>query len=78
MKVNQMVMLVGSDGYMPPFGSTGTIVGIEEDGEYRVLFPGHACPALPGDWWIAPGSWLMPIDPDDKLKSEDRELELTT
>jgi hypothetical protein len=60
-------MLVGTDGYMPPFGALGQIVEpMDEDGDYGVLFFAHPCPNPPGIHWYAPPSWLMPIDGNEK------------
>jgi hypothetical protein len=61
LKIGQLVMLVGSDGYMPPFGAIGEIVAFDGE-EYEVLFPRHPCPVPPGVTWFAEPSWLMPID----------------
>ena len=60
LKIGQLVMLVGCDGYMPPLGAIGEVVGFE-DGDYDVLFPKHPCPVPPGITWCAAPSWLMPI-----------------
>jgi len=61
LKRGQLVMLVGTDGFMPPLGAEGEIVGF--DGEYyEVLFPKYPCPNPPGEWWLAPPTWLMPLN----------------
>lgn len=62
MKIGQLVMLVGTDGFMPPFGSIGEIVGPFDGEDYEVEFPRHPCPAGPETWWYVPPSMLMPID----------------
>lgn len=62
MRVGQLVMLIGTDGYMPPLGAVGEVVEpMDEDGDLGVLFPLHPCPNPPGIHWYAPPSWLMPI-----------------
>jgi hypothetical protein len=82
MKVGTLVMLVGSDGYMPPFGSIGEIVEpLDSDGDYGVLFPKHPCPArgLGGAYepqWYAKPSWLMPIDGGLPAIADEREYAL--
>lgn len=64
MRVGQRVMLVGSDGYMPPFGAIGVIVGaLDWMGDHEVWFPDHPCPVGDESTWDAHYSWLMPIDP---------------
>lgn len=77
MRIGQLVMLVGTDGYMPPLGAIGEIVGpLDEDGDYEVLFPQHLCPVPPGVTWAAQAHWLMPIDPPSKMKNEEKHLEI--
>lgn len=61
-KRGQLVMLVGSDGFMPPFGSVGEVLAFDGE-DYDVEFPGYPCPNPPGTFWCAPPSWLMPIEP---------------
>jgi hypothetical protein len=62
LRIGIMVILVGTDGCMPPLGSYGEIVEMpDEEGWYGVLFPHHPCPAGPEPWWFAPPSWLLPI-----------------
>lgn len=59
-----MVILIASDGCMPPLGAYGEIVaGPDPDGDYEVLFPHYPCPAGPEVTWFAPPAWLLPIDP---------------
>lgn len=57
-------MLVGSDGYMPPFGAIGEIIGFDGD-DYEVLFEKYPCPVGDEITWFAAPSWLMPIKPDN-------------
>lgn len=68
--VGSHVLLIGSDGYMPPFCSYGQIVSdFDEDGDCDVLFFAHPCPVPPDISWVAHRSWLMPID---DLSSEEK------
>ena len=67
-KIGQMVMLVGTDGFMPPFGAIGEVTGYDGE-DYDVLFPKHPCPVPPGITWCALPNWLMPIDGDRLLFS---------
>lgn len=62
LSIGQLVILIDDDGYMPPHGSYGEIVeGMDQDGDYGVLFPSHPCPNPPGVHWYAPRAWLRPI-----------------
>jgi len=62
LRVGTVVILVGTEGYMPPLGSYGEIVeSIDADGDYGVLFPLHPCPNPPGIHWFAPRDWLLPV-----------------
>ncbi|TDV06045.1 hypothetical protein C7408_12426 [Paraburkholderia caballeronis] len=62
MKVGTVVILIGTDGYMPPIGSYGEIVEpLDMDGDYGVLFPLHPCQNPPGIHWYARGTWLLPV-----------------
>ena len=79
MKVGQLVMLVGTDGFMPPLGAIGEIVGLlDELGDHEVLFPGHPCPVPPGITWEAQAHWLMPLDDDATRAILERELSIPT
>lgn len=61
MKLGQLVMLVGTDDFMPPLGAIGEIVGLlDDDGDYRVIFPKYPCP-VEDITWYAQAHWLMPI-----------------
>lgn len=61
--VGQIVLLIGTDGYMPPVGSVGEIVEpLDEQGDYAVLFDECPCPVPPGPWWYIPAMWLIPLD----------------
>ena len=60
MKVGQLVMLVGTDGFMPPMGTVGEIVEAFDGEDYGVLFPRHPCPVESPEWYVPP-SMLMPI-----------------
>jgi len=60
MLVGDLVMLVGSDGYMPPFGSIGTIIEPFDGEDYGVIFDNHICPVGEPQWYAQP-SWLMLI-----------------
>ncbi len=71
-KNGQLVMLVGCDGFMPPLGAIGEIVGWD-DGDYEVLFPRHPCPVPPGITWYAEPRWLMPLDGGQKVVETERE-----
>lgn len=67
MKIGTLVVLIGTDGYMPPLGACGEIVSREDvDGDYDVLFPHHPCPNPPDTSWIAHRSWLLPVGQRDK------------
>lgn len=75
MRIGKKVMLVGSDGYMPPFGAIGVIDGpIDEYGDYPVSFAKYPCPIPPGTHWEAHHTWLMPLDDD---KSPGQELAIS-
>lgn len=60
MKIGDLVMLIGTDGFMPPLGAIGEIVGWDGE-DFEVEFPRHPCPALPGTYWCALPSWLVLI-----------------
>ena len=74
-KPGQMVMLIGTDGFMPPLGAIGEIVAFD-DGDYDVLFPKHPCPVPPGITWCAPPTWLMPLGGDEINHKDSEALEL--
>ncbi len=62
MNIGQVVMLIGTDGYMPPMGAVGCIVSpIDEDGDYEVHFELYPCPVPPDVTWFAHSSWLIPL-----------------
>lgn len=62
MRVGQRVMLIGTDGFMPPMGACGVIVGpLDWCGDHEVLFPDYPCPVSEPTWEI-PARWLMLID----------------
>lgn len=63
LKIGQLVMLVGTDGYAPTFGSIGEVLGWDGE-DYEVEFPKHPCPTIDGSYWCCPPSWLMPINGD--------------
>lgn len=74
MKIGLRVMLIGTDGYMPPVGAVGSIVSQLDSGEYEVDFPEHPWRTAPmhrgasvvgDDTWVIPGVWLMPLDDKD-------------
>lgn len=70
------VMLVGTDGYMPPIGVRGVVVSeVDRYGDCDVLFPGHPCPVPPGTTWAAHWTWLLPLDGgldrDDQASQQD-------
>lgn len=70
MKIGQLVMLIGTDGFMPPLGSVGEIIGpLDEDGDYEVLFPNCRCPVPPGEWFVQT-RFLMPINEDPPKVAE--------
>jgi hypothetical protein len=73
LRIGQLVMLVGSEGNMPPFGAYGEIIGYEH-GDYEVLFPKYPCPNPPGITWLAAPNWLMPVNPDDSSVSDDQSV----
>ena len=74
MKVGQLVMLVGTDGFMPPLCAVGEIVGpLDEYGDHKVLFPRHPCPVPPGVTWEAQAHWLMPLNDGEKPEMLERE-----
>ena len=62
MKVGQLVVLIGADGFMPPLGAVGEIVGpLDKCGDHEVLFPKHPCPVSEPTWEV-PARWLMPLN----------------
>ena len=87
LRVGARVMLVGTDGFMPPMGAIGTVVGpLDEYGDHEVdfpahpwrLFPGHDGPVSPAesDTWEVPAKWLMPLDDDGQPAEPTISLEL--
>ena len=67
MKIGQLVMLVGTDVFMPPLGAVGEIVGpLDEFGDYEVLFHRYPCPNPPGITWETQAHWLMPLDDGER------------
>lgn len=62
MKCGQLVMLIGTDGFMPPMGAVGEIVEAFDGEDYGVDFPHHPCPVPPEPYWYVPPRMLMPID----------------
>jgi hypothetical protein len=71
------VMLIGTDGYMPPLGSRGIILSdFDEVGDCDVLFHGHPCPNPPDTSWVAHRSWLLPLDDGDTAMPADAETEM--
>lgn len=75
MRIGQRVMLIGTDGFMPPMGSIGTVQSpIYEDGDCEVLFPEYPCPNPPGITWVAHWTWLLPLsDGEHETKLEQLE-----
>lgn len=74
MKIGQLVMLIGTDGFMPPLGAVGEIVGpLDKYSEHEVLFPRHPCPVPPGVTWEVPVKWLMPLNDGVKPEMLERE-----
>jgi hypothetical protein len=64
MRVGTLVVLVGSDGFMPPIGSVGIIVSeFDQDGDCDVFFADCPCPVPPSSSWVAHRSWLIPLPP---------------
>jgi hypothetical protein len=58
-----LVMLIKNDGEnIPPLGSIGVIVGVDES-DLLVEFPRHPCPAGPETAWLCAEHWLLPIEP---------------
>ena len=75
LKIGQIVMLIGTDGYMPPIGSIGEVMGeIDSWGDHEVLFPSFPCPNPPGITWEAHSSWLMPIGDWNREKAKEAEV----
>lgn len=64
MKVGDLVMLIGTDGFMPNLGSIGEIVEPFDGEDFGVLFPSWPCPVPPGIQWYVPPCWLMLIPPE--------------
>ena len=65
MKIGQLVMLIGTEGGMPPIGAVGEIVEAFDGEDYGVDFPGLTCPAGPEPYWYVPPRMLMPVTPDE-------------
>lgn len=63
MRVGDIVMLIGSDGFMPNLGALGVIVEPFDGEDFGVMFPGWPCPVKPGLQWYVPPRWLMLIPP---------------
>lgn len=71
MKIGQLVMLIGTDAFMPPLGAIGEIVGpLDDDGDYEVLFKKHPCPVGAEITWFAQARWLMPINDSPPVVTE--------
>lgn len=68
MRIGQLVMLTGTDGYMPPLGSIGEIVEAFDGEDYGVDFPGTPCPVPPEPYWYVPPQYLMPINPERAIE----------
>jgi hypothetical protein len=66
MKLGQAVMLVGTEGFMPPMGSVGEIVEAFDGEDYGVDFPKYPCPVPPEPYWYVPPRYLMPINRDEQ------------
>ena len=62
MRLGQLVMLVGTDGFMPPMGAIGEIVEAFDGEDYGVDFERHPCPVGPERYWYVPPQFLMPIN----------------
>lgn len=70
-RIGQSVMLIGTDGFMPPFGAVGEIhTPLDRMGDYDVLFWRYPCPVAE-PYWVAHHSWLMPIN---RLKEGDTSM----
>ena len=77
MKIGQLVMLIGTDGFMPPLGAVGEIVGpLDAYGDHTVLFPHYPCPVPPGVTWEAQAQWLMPLNDGPSVMAQVDQLEL--
>jgi hypothetical protein len=73
-KIGDVVVLVGTDGYMPPLGSTGEVLsGIDSFGDYEVYFPVYPCPVPPETSWYIQEQFLKPFAPlsVDELETSD-------
>lgn len=70
MRLGQAVMLVGTDGYMPPMGSVGEIVEAFDGGDYGVAFERYPCPVPPETYWYVPPEYLMPINRNNETQEE--------
>lgn len=60
LKPGTLVILIATDGFMPPLGAYGEIVAWD-DGDYEVLFPHYPCPVPPGITWYAAPYMLLPV-----------------
>lgn len=61
MKVGTLVILIGTDGYMPPLGSIGEIIEDFDGEDYGILFPNCHCPNPPGIHWYTEPWMIRPI-----------------
>lgn len=75
MKLGQVVMLIGTDGYMPPMGAIGEIVEAFDGEDYGVNFYEYPCPVPPEPYWYVPPKWLMPIDTSKDAADTNQKLE---
>lgn len=58
------VMLIVRENDMPPLGSVGDVIEVEDDvGDVLVEFDGHPCPVPPGTGFYVPANWLVPTMP---------------
>jgi len=76
-KKGDLVRLIGTDGYMPPIDSIGTVLtDFDEYDEADVLFHGWPCPNPPGTYWVSARWMLRKIDPPSEGETREAYVNL--
>lgn len=76
MKMETLVILIGTDGFMPPISSIGEIVEDFDGLDFGVLFPHFPCPAGPEIYWYIPPSMLRPVSGLPLQEDEQTEIKV--
>jgi len=77
MSPGQIVMLVVTEEYMPPYGAIGEIItGLDHDDDYEIEFFQYPCPVPPGTSWYAHKTWVVPVVAATKVNQTATNLQL--